>query len=666
LALADYIPESESATWTETDLLFVAGQLVTANAEFQPLLRLYLQPISQRLIPDLEQLFGDPQASDAQRLSAANAFADYAASDIGILSSLLTVATPEQYAVIYPLVAANPTPSSIDDLGKIAATMPPDVMGSVERIPFGQRRANAAVTLLRLGEREKVLSLFDWSDDPEALTQFIFRCRPRGIGVEPLLDLLELVAASEHRYPRDTRYVLMLAIGEFTPSEIPEARRVALVEQLADWYANDPSSGVHGAAGWLLRHLGEEEIVTRVDQTPVPYSADREWFTLAVLVTPTQPPKPQDKSPEELPKEDQDQQAEDTAETGKTPNVETTNENASEKSDLASEVKQLAGEERTETTVPVTDHEPDSSLSVETTICAPDTPSLPPKIFYYTFIVFPAGEYKISSPEDEPDRIKQAGQELQHIVRLTRPFAILDREMTYEEIISFKPKPYGDWLREDGRPASDPCDGVDWYDSVAFCRWLGQQIGLAEVEQAYPSPESLDLEKYPREPSPDANWAPRDWPLDLDRLGFRLPTDVEWEVATRGGSRTAYGFGGEVAVLQHFGWFRENSGQRVHATKELRPSIRGLFDLHGNLFEWTHDWYQGYSDNLTIDPLTTTGGQLRVLRGGSWAGVAAFCRSAHRPAIVPTVRATSYGFRLALSPSSQGQVPAEPEPAIGR
>ena len=139
-----------------------------ANAEFQPLLRENLRSISKRLLPDLEKIFGDAKSTDAQRLSAANAFADYSASDIEKLSQLLAVATPEQYAVLYPLVAASPAPSTIDDLAKIAAKLPPTELGSVERISYGQRRANSAVSLLRLGEREKVLPVFDMTDDPEA------------------------------------------------------------------------------------------------------------------------------------------------------------------------------------------------------------------------------------------------------------------------------------------------------------------------------------------------------------------------------------------------------------------------------------------------------------------------------------------------------------------
>ena len=126
-----------------------------------------LRPIRARLLGNLERIFADPKATDGRRLSAANAFADYAASDIAKLSELLTVATSEQHAVLYPIVAASPAPATVERLGKIAATAPPLELGSVERVPYGQRRANAAVTLLRMGEREKVLPVFEMTDDPE-------------------------------------------------------------------------------------------------------------------------------------------------------------------------------------------------------------------------------------------------------------------------------------------------------------------------------------------------------------------------------------------------------------------------------------------------------------------------------------------------------------------
>ena len=228
-------PSPKAASWTDQDLKLVAEQLVASNAEFQPLLRDALRPIRARLLGDLERIFADPRATEGQRLSAANAFADFAASDIARLSKLLTVATPEQFAVLYPIVSASPTQATVEQLGAIAATAPPLKLGSVERVPYGQRRANAAVTLLRLGEREKVLPVFEVTDDPEALTQFIFRCRGRGVGVDSLLDCLGIVSDGPvERYPRNTRYALLLRWGSIHSRRFPNR---AGLRSLGNWPA---------------------------------------------------------------------------------------------------------------------------------------------------------------------------------------------------------------------------------------------------------------------------------------------------------------------------------------------------------------------------------------------------------------------------------------------
>src|SRR4029077_5609339 len=94
---------------------------------------------------------------------------------------------------------------------------------------------------------------------------------------------------------------------------------------------------------------------------------------------------------------------------------------------------------------------------------------------------------------------------------------------------------------------------------------------------------------------PAAGGAPQNWPVNIEKPGFRLPTEAEWEVVCRGGTKTAYSFGNEAQLLGRYGWFLENSEKRPHAVGQLRPSVRGLFDLQGNLFEWCYDWYTEYA-----------------------------------------------------------------------
>ncbi len=106
-----------------------------------------------------------------------------------------------------------------------------------------------------------------------------------------------------------------------------------------------------------------------------------------------------------------------------------------------------------------------------------------------------------------------------------------------------------------------------------------------------------------------------------------------------------------MSLLGRFGWFLENGGKQVHPPRELRPSIRGLFDLHGNQFEWTHDWYADFAKTAAVDSIGAEGGSDRVYRGGGYFYAAAYCRPAYRSPGAPLLRSIYIGFRLALSPS---------------
>jgi len=219
-----------------------------------------------------------------------------------------------------------------------------------------------------------------------------------------------------------------------------------------------------------------------------------------------------------------------------------------------------------------------------------------------------------------------------------------------EELIAFDPD-YARSMKQFDRRPEDAGFAASWYDSVSFSRWLGQQSGLTETDQSYADSETLDKETYPREPNPEANWALRDWPLELGRRGFRLPTESEWEFASRSGARTSYCYGSDASILGRFGWFLESSGKHVHPPQELRPSVRGVFDLHGNLYEWTHDWFSDFETESLTDPLGSKRGSYRVNRGGGWSNGAADCRSGVRHTRDPALRNSLMGFRLALSPS---------------
>ena len=132
--------------------------------------------------------------------------------------------------------------------------------------------------------------------------------------------------------------------------------------------------------------------------------------------------------------------------------------------------------------------------------------------------------------------------------------------------------------------------------------------------------------------------------LLVDGGGFRLPTEAEWEFACRAGTKDAYAVTGD---LDEIGWYDENSGGKTHPVGELKPNGWGLYDMHGNVWEWCQDWYGYYPSRHVTDPLGAASGSSRVCRGGSWNDHASFSRSAQRFDHDPSDCDNEVGFRLA-------------------
>ena len=131
---------------------------------------------------------------------------------------------------------------------------------------------------------------------------------------------------------------------------------------------------------------------------------------------------------------------------------------------------------------------------------------------------------------------------------------------------------------------------------------------------------------------------------------YRLPTEAEWEYACRAGSTGRYCFSDDKSRLKDYAWYKGNSEGRTHPVGQKKPNAWGLYDMHGNVFEWVQDWYGSYGAGAVVDPRGPDAGVLRVLRGGSWRDNAESCRSANRDGHGPDFNISSFGFRLALSP----------------
>ena len=216
----------------------------------------------------------------------------------------------------------------------------------------------------------------------------------------------------------------------------------------------------------------------------------------------------------------------------------------------------------------------------------------------------PAGTFMMGSPASEVDR---SDDEIEHEVKLSA-FKMSAYEVTFEQYDAFcvatkREKPGDEGWGRGQRPVIN----VSWDDATAFAKWVGA----------------------------------------------RLPTEAEWEYACREGSTTPFNTGNNLTTNQanYDGNYPYNNNAigiyRAQSTEvgSFAPNAFGLYDMHGNVWEWCRDWYGDYPSTSQSNPTGPSEGSSRVFRGGSWNYFARYCRAAFRT-FSPDLRSLSIGFRL--------------------
>jgi formylglycine-generating enzyme required for sulfatase activity len=176
------------------------------------------------------------------------------------------------------------------------------------------------------------------------------------------------------------------------------------------------------------------------------------------------------------------------------------------------------------------------------------------------------------------------------------------------------------------------------------------------ADPGVPEPEYWGDRQFnrPRQPVVGVSWD--DAVKYAEWAGLQLPTEAQWEYACRAGTTTRYYTGDTEEDLDRAGWYTDNSDYKLHPVGEKEPNPWGVYDMHGNVWEWCHDWFDEnyYADSPSIDPTGPDTGAYRVIRGGSFNLDAARCRSALRRRFSPAgYRCDRLGFRVVSLPGQQ-------------
>ena len=238
------------------------------------------------------------------------------------------------------------------------------------------------------------------------------------------------------------------------------------------------------------------------------------------------------------------------------------------------------------------------------------TVTLPVGSVDMTFAYIPAGTFTMGSPDSEEGRWADEGP--QHEVTISKGFYLGKYEVTqgqWEAVMGTTPWSGKNYVEEN---ADHPAVYVSWEDAQAFIQKLNDAAG-----------EEL----------------------------YRLSTEAEWEYACRAGTTTRWSFGDDESDVGDYAWYEDNAwdvGERyAHEVGTKLANPWGLYDMHGNVYEWCLDWYGSYSSEAQTDPSGPESGSYRVLRGGSWKSTSSLVRCTYRDRGHPEDRYFLIGFRCA-------------------
>lgn len=248
------------------------------------------------------------------------------------------------------------------------------------------------------------------------------------------------------------------------------------------------------------------------------------------------------------------------------------------------------------------------SLHAQDTVFQNYQQTIPGSAVSFKMVAVPGGSFLMGSPKGAKQHRPDEGPQTKVNVD---SFWIEEHEVTFDEYVMFRNKsldnkpipdaitrpspPYIDFTQGMGKAGGYPANSMSQHAALMYCKWLYKKTGIF----------------------------------------YRLPTEAEWEYACRAGNKSAYPFGNDTTGLSKYGWYKANSGNKYHKVKEKEPNARGLYDMMGNVAEWTLDQYDPqyfkHIQNQTINPrIPVTSNYPVTLKGGHFRSKAEALRSGAR------------------------------------